>query len=124
MSFRAISDRARNAFLWAGLLTGPLVWLALLETQYVLSYVSCQTRQHWPLHLATAIAVLVVAASGWLASRSGPAEDEEPRSAPSSDGTRESRARWMSLAGLATSVSFILLILTMEIPILVLETCQ
>jgi hypothetical protein len=114
----------RTAALWAGLLVGPVAWLALLEAQYVMSYVSCETREKWFLHAATAVAVLIVALSGWAAWRSGPAQDAQARSEPDTAITREVRARWMSLVGVATSIWFILVILAMEVPIVVLETCQ
>jgi hypothetical protein len=114
----------RIAALWTGLLAGPVVWFALLETNYVLSYVACETRHTWMLHVATAVAVLLVAGAGWLAWGAGPAEDDQRRSPPVTRATSESRARWMSLAGVAVSGWFILVILAMEIPILVLRTCD
>ena len=122
----ASHERWRLAWLWAGLLTGPLAWLTLLEVHYVLSYVACETRQTWFLHLATAIAALVVAVAGvlgWRASQGHPLTPEHP-SHPLSDDTRHQRARWMSAAGIALSGFFILIILAMEVPIVVLRTCQ
>ena len=117
-------DPRRQLALWAGLLAGPVVWSALLGLNYMLSYVACETRQTWPLHLATAVAVAVVAAAGWMAWRGGPAENDQRRSPPVTRATSESRARWMSIAGVLTSAWFILVILAMEIPILVLRTCD
>jgi hypothetical protein len=114
----------RLAALWAGLLTGPVVWFALLETNYVLSYVACERRQTWMLHAAIAVAVLLVALSGWLAWGAGPAEDDQRRSPPVTRDTSESRARWMSISGVVVSAWFILVILAMEIPIVVLRTCD
>jgi hypothetical protein len=117
-------ETRRTAALWAGLLAGPIVWAALLETNYVLSYVSCETRHEWFFHVALAAAVLLVAAAGWFAWRSGPADDDQRRSHPVTSATAESRSRWMSIAGVLLSVWFILVMLAMEIPILVLRTCQ
>ena len=34
------------ACLWAGLMAGPFAWAALLEVNYVLSYVSCEQRSN------------------------------------------------------------------------------
>jgi hypothetical protein len=110
--------------LWAGLLAGPVVWATLLETNYVLAYVSCEARHDWYLHAAVVVAVLIVALAGWLAWRSGPAEDDQRRSHPVTSATTESRSRWMSMAGVMLSAWFILVMLAMEIPILVLRTCQ
>lgn len=121
---RAWHDARRTAALWAGILVGPIAWATLLETNYVLSYVSCEARHDWYLHAAVVVAVLVVAWGGWMAWRSGPAQDDEGRSHPVTSATSESRSRWMSIAGVMLSAWFILVILAMEIPILVLRTCQ
>jgi len=51
----------RLAALWTGLLAGPVVWAALLETNYALSYVACEQRRTWMLHLSTAVAILLIA---------------------------------------------------------------
>jgi uncharacterized membrane protein YebE (DUF533 family) len=112
------------AALWAGLLTGPLAWLALLETNYVLAYAACETQQKWFLHAATLAAVGLVAAAGWWAWRSGPPEDDQRHAPPVTRATSESRARWMSLAGIALSAWFILVMLAMEIPILIHHACD
>ena len=123
-SVPAWHDRRRWAALWIGLLTGPLVFLTLLETNYVLSYVACEARTRWFLHLAALVALLLVAAAGWLAWTHGPAEPDERHSRPATPETTESRARWMSLAGVMMCAWFALVILATEIPILVLRQCQ
>jgi hypothetical protein len=117
-------DARRSVALFAGLLGGPLVWFALLEVNYVLSYVACETRHTWFLHAATLASAVAVAAAGWTAWRSGPADATERPTDPLSSDTTESRARWMAIAGVALSVWFILVILTMEIPIVLLATCR
>ena len=119
-------DRARLAALWTGLLAGPLVWLVLLEANYVLSYVACETRQRWFMHAATLLAIALVAAAGlwsWRASVGHPLEPEE-LSAPLSDTTAVQRVRWMALAGAVVSAAFILLMIATHIPVLILKTCQ
>ena len=119
-------ERWRLAALWAGLLTGPLVWLLLLEFNYVFAYVACETRSTWFLHLAVAVALLLVAGAGYWAWRAsyGDMLAPETLTAPLSDETRRQRSRWMSLAGVALSAWFVLVILAMEVPILVLRECQ
>lgn len=123
-SRHAWHEPARVAALWAGMLTGPIVWLALLELNYVMSYVSCETRHTWFLHLAVVVAVALVAVAGSLAWRFGPPEDSQDRTAPVTRSTAEVRARWMAAAGVGSSSWFILVILAMDIPVLVLRTCQ
>lgn len=118
-------ERWRLAAVWAGVLTGPLAWLALLEVNYVLAYVACAARATWFMHLAVGVALLLVVAAGygaWSAAFGGLADDAE--AAPLSDETRIQRSRWMSLAGVAMSVWFVIVILAMEVPILVLRECQ
>jgi hypothetical protein len=117
----------RVVSLWAGLLTGPIVALMLLEFQYVAAYVACETRSTWFMHLATLVAVTLVGAAGVLAWRARialpAAVDLEP-TLPLSDATQIQRTNWMSVAGAAISLWFIVVILSMEIPILVLGECQ
>jgi hypothetical protein len=123
--FRDAHDRQRVLALWTGVLAGPLVWLALLQTNYVLSYVACETRQTWFLHAATGVAALLVAAAGawgWRAGR-GPADLPEPLTAPVGPDTCDARTRWMAHAAVASSGWFILVILSMAIPVVVLGPC-
>ena len=117
-------EPARIAALWTGLLAGPLVWLTLLEVNYVMSYVSCETREKWFLHLAVAVAALLVAAAGYVAWRSGPPSAGDATTPPVTRTTAELRARWMAMGGVALCAWFVLVILTMDIPIAVLKTCQ
>ena len=114
----------RIAALWAGVLAGPIMWLALLETNYVLSYVACETRQTWFLHTAVIASILVVAAAGYIAWRYGPPEDTQDRTAPVTRSTSEIRSRWMALVGVGMSAWFMLVMAAMEIPILGLKVCQ
>jgi hypothetical protein len=119
-------DRWRVLALWTGALTGPIVMLMLLETNYVLSYVACETQQTWFLHAATAVAVLLVGAAGawgWQAGQ-GSMDPADAASDPISPATCEGRTRWMAWAALATSVWFIIVILAMSVPVVVLKTCQ
>lgn len=119
-------ERWRLFALWTGVLAGPLVWLMLLEWNYVLSYVACETRQTWFLHAPTLVAVGLVAAAGvwgWTAGWQ-PRDLPEPPSPPISAETCNSRAQWMAVYGAAISAWFIIVILAMEVPVIVLRTCQ
>ena len=90
------------------------------------SPVACETRHTWFMHLATGIAVVLVAAAGFGAWRAsdGSMMTEEEQSAPLSDETHRQRARWMAFGAVVFSGWFILVILAMEIPIIVLQECQ
>ena len=125
-------ERWRLTAQWAGILAGPLMFLVLLQTNYVLSYVACETRSTWFLHLATAIALLLVGTAGFLAWRAAMEpplalehpDAPDPKSLANTDEVRRQRSAWMSALGVGLSALFILLILAMEIPILVLQECQ
>ena len=119
-------DRWRVLALWTGGLTGPLMMLLLLQVNYVMSYVACETRHTWFLHAATGVAALLVAASGawaWQAGR-GPMAAADARSEPISPATCEGRTRWMAYFAVGTSIWFIIVILSMSLPVVVLKTCQ
>ena len=118
-------DARRTFALWAGVLTGPIAWLCLLEVNYVLAHVACQTRSRWFLHAASATAVALVAIAGygaWSARGSGPAD--HATTAPATGETRTQLDRWMRLAGLVTCAWFVVVILAMEVPLLELKECR
>jgi len=104
--------------LWAGVFAGPLAWAALLQTNYVLSYVACEQRHKWMLHVATFVALALTGAGGVCARRAMPSGENSGRADRAA-----LRARDMAWAGLALSVWFALVILATEIPVLVLPPC-
>jgi hypothetical protein len=118
--------RLRVVALVTGVLAPPLLMLTLLQANYVLSYVACETRQTWFLHAATAAAVALAAASGWWAWRAGhgPLDLPEPLTPPVSAETCDSRTRWMAHASVALSVWFAIVMIAMAVPVVVLRTCQ
>jgi hypothetical protein len=122
-SFDAVG---RVAALWIGVLAGPVAWAALLETNYILSYVACEQRQTWMLHLAAVVAVAAVAGGAALTWRAAPhGLSYEGEGEPSTDpaDTALVCARFMAIGGLALCAWFALVIIAMEIPILVLKPC-
>ena len=116
----------RITALWIGVLAGPLAWSALLETNYILSYVACEQRQTWMLHLAAAVALALVASAAALTWRAAPPglsyEGERDVSTDPVD-TAIIRARFMAIGGLALCAWFALVIIAMEIPVLLLKPC-
>ena len=103
--------------LWIGLGAGPLAWAALLEVNYVLSYVACEQRQTWMLHVATAAALALTGLGAWAAWSAAP-----PLRASTLDAS-EGRARFMAIGGLALCAGFALVIVATEIPVLLLHPC-
>ena len=109
--------------LWVGILAGPLAWAALLQTNYVLSYVACEQRHTWMLHLATAIALALVAGAAFAAWRAAPTLGDDEHASGHAAGTRALRRRFMALAGLELCAFFTIVILATEIPALVQHPC-
>ena len=115
---RGSSSRGpRLAALWAGLLVGPLAWGALLETNYALSYVACEQRHSWMLHVAAGVALVLVGVGAWAAWAARPRAGGEAMS------TAETRARFMAVGGLALCAWFAVVIAATHIPVLLLNPC-
>ena len=108
----------RLAVLWTGVLAGPIVWAMLLETHYALSYVACEQRATWMLHLATGVALALIAAAAFGAWRAAP-----PLRSSGSEPIAIGRARFLALSGLILCAWFAIVVLAMQFPILVLEPC-
>jgi len=107
--------------LWAGLVTGPLAWAALLEVNYVLSYVSCESHWSWMLHAATVTALVLIATSAMAVSRVWvQAIREGAEGAARAD---RARARAMALGGIAMCAWFALVVVATEVPVIVLQPC-
>jgi hypothetical protein len=117
-------ERRRHLALWTGLLAPPLVWLMLLETNYVLAYEACGDHEKWFLHVAVVVSLGIGMAAGVAAWRWGPPRDEQERSDPWTIRTREIRATWMSAAAVGLTVWFLLVIAAMAIPAAVLHSCD
>ena len=116
----------RITTLWLGVLAGPAAWLALLETNYLLSYVACEQRQTWMLHLATVVALAIVAAAAACTWRAAPHELSYERERDVSTDPADTaiiRARFMAIGGLALCAWFAVVIIATEIPVLVLKPC-
>ena len=113
----------RLGALWAGVLAGPVCWAALLEVNYTLSYVACEVRHTWMLHLAVLVALIAVWGSAYAAYLAAPppGSDELPSSQP--EEIAIARARFMTYGGMALCAFFTLVILAQEVPILLLSPC-
>jgi ABC-type enterochelin transport system permease subunit len=115
-SFRDSADQpgtpARLIVLWTGVLIGPLAWLGVLEANYVLSYVACDTQHRWYMHAVVALAVVLVAIAGSAAWR-------QSRTVESAETTT-----WLAIAGALMSAFFVIVILATDIPVLAFRPCQ
>lgn len=106
------------------MLAGPLTWAVLLEFNYAMSYVACEQRHSWILHVATVCALSLIAMGALLAWRASPSlgYHELPSIDPAE--TAVLRARFMAIGGLALCGFFFLVVLATEIPVLVLPPCS
>jgi hypothetical protein len=113
----------RLAALWIGVLAGPVLWAANLEVNYALSYVACEQRHTWMLHLSAIVSVTLIALAALTLWRARPPgfDDSGPSVAP--EETAVLRARFMVIGGLAFCAWFTLVILATDIPVLVLKPC-
>jgi len=112
------------AALWAGVLTGPLAWAAVLEANYALSYVACEHRHTWMLHLVTIVGVALACGAGYAAWSVMPATRDEAEPSIDPDETTHLVQRFMGISAIAISAWFVITILSMEVPILVLGPCR
>ena len=99
------------------------MWLTLLEFNYVMTYVACEQRHDWMLHLASAVALALVALAGlgaWRARTAGPTE----MPTMSQDETSALRARFFAYGGALMCAWFIIVIIATEIPVIVYQPCQ
>lgn len=105
------------------MLAGPVVWAANLQVNYTLSYVSCEQRHSWMLHLTTLASVVLIGLAALALWRARPGGTDD--SAPSIDprDTAVVRARFMVVGGLAFCAFFALVILATDVPVLVLKPC-
>jgi hypothetical protein len=118
----ASHEPRRLVRLWIGVLAGPLLFLALLETNYVLTYVACERRIEWPVHAASAVAFVLVGLAGLSAWRTASTVATDIESTDPGT-TRDARVRFMALGGAVLCLGFMLVIIAMEIPAVVLTPC-
>lgn len=110
-----------NLALWTGVLTGPVVFLILLETNYVLNDWACDVGHWWPMHVAAAVATAITAAALLLAWRNWVASG---RGWPEDDAGSIARSRFLGALGVLASGGFVLVMIAQWIPVMLLGPCQ
>ncbi len=110
--------------LWIGVAAGPMAWAALLETNYVLSYVACEQRHKWMLHLSTFVAIAIVCAGAAIAWRAAPPFGDESEPSTNPNATALLAARFLAMAALVFCGWFLIVILATHVPVLLLGPCQ
>jgi hypothetical protein len=95
----------RDLALWTGVLGGPIIWLTSFEANFALAPWACEFKNKAALFLVTIVALILVAASGWLAWREW---NSVGKVWPGEEGGALGRERIMAGAGLLTSAMFFL----------------
>lgn len=109
-----------NPALWSGVLTGPILFLVLLQVNYLLTMWSCSAGARWPLHLATLIALAVTVLAGV---RSYGMWDRAGREWSDNAGGGRARTRFLSSLGVLTSSLFATVILAQWLMVMLMDPC-
>ena len=103
------------------MLARPIAWALTEQLSYVLAPTACWTGSHLLLYLVPLCTLVIVlgcalfARGRWKRQPEGSTETGDPR---------ESRARFMAVAGFWICVGFALVILAEAVPNLVLRVCD
>ena len=111
----------RDIALWTGILAGPIVWLFSFEANFALAPWACDFANKAALFVVAILALVLVAASGWIAWREWNAVGKVW---PGSAGGELGRERIMAGGGLLMSAMFFIVILAQSIPNLMLGACD
>ena len=114
-------EGAAPAWLWAGVLAGPLATLTQLQVNYALVLWACGAGREWALHLVSLLALLVTFAACLLSWRNwrragGGWEDGGAGVVP--------RSRFMSVVGLLISVLTALVVVAQWIAVFFYDPCE
>lgn len=102
----------RTSILWAGLLTGPVIWFIGLEAKFALAPWVCAYGWRTAVFAVSFASLAITAAAGalsWMQWRQLPA------------GTRP---RAMALGGMALSAGVVLVLLAQSLPEWILRGCE
>ena len=106
--------------LWAGVLVGPTAMLLQLQINYALVLWACATGRTWPLHLVSAIALLVTVVAGFLAYRIW----RRLAALHEDGGGTLARSRFMAAVGILISLLMAAVIVAQWLPIFIHHPCE
>lgn len=106
---------------WFGFLTGPVVFLANMQANFVLAPWVCATGQYWTIHLTHLAAAIIVFSAGWMSRR---VWVRVGRGVPGEDGHGHDRDRFLAVMGMLSSAFCLLLLFAHWIPNLLMGACD
>ena len=107
--------------LWAGVLVGPSVVLVQLTVNYALVLWACGTGHTWVLHFVSLLALLLTAATGFVAAANWYLL---AASAREDGGGTIPRSRFMAILGTLLSLLMSLVIIAMWVPVFLYGPCE
>ncbi|HEX4667304.1 MAG TPA: hypothetical protein VH207_11950 [Chthoniobacterales bacterium] len=114
------SDARENAALWVAVLGSAVVWFVQMQTSYSLLKWACSIQRNWPLHLLSAVFLILGAVPGvigWKEWRANAGSSTERKSAGAG------RRRFMAMLGMMLTAIFLLLIFAQAIPSFFFDPC-
>ena len=110
-----------DAILWAGILSGPMIWFTNLEASFALAPMACSWHSKGALYLVSIISlalVALIAVCSWSQWRSLEREQAGPA------GVVVARRRAMALGSMGLNSLCFVVILAQTIPNLMLIGCE
>jgi hypothetical protein len=111
----------RDVVLWIPVLAGPLAWVLTEQLSYMLAPTACWQGSFLILGLVPLGTLSIVLAGALLARNRW---KRQPAGSTEEGDARESRSRFLALAGFWLCVSFALVILATAVPDLILRVCD
>jgi uncharacterized membrane protein len=111
----------RDVLLWFAVLAGPLAWVLTEQVSYDLAPTACFLGRPLLLYLVPASCLLIVLLGVLVARRQG---RREPAGSTERGEPKDSRIRFMALAGFWLCLGFALVILATAMPPLLLRVCD
>ena len=110
-----------EVMLWAGIMTGPIVWFINLESAFALAPLACSAKSKAFLYVVSGVSLVLIALAGALSF----SQWKVPERSPSGGIVPvQPRRRGMAFAGIGISGLSFLVICAQAIPNLLLAGCE
>jgi hypothetical protein len=110
-----------TAWLWFGVLAGPVAWALDEAVSYAITQHACSTGAFYELHIISVVCLLLaisgVVVSRWQLTRVPEGADDE-------GGSPRDRGWFLARFGIACSLGFALVIIALAVPKIILSPCD